>query len=319
MAYSLKTETLETRKGKENDGAWLGFAPKNAPFNVKETTNAEEKAAAATHLAAALKAYAQAVELDPNDLKIQLGYAWCLDQSGIKNDAIAEYRKAIEMAWEKEKDMKRAGLGWHSVVVEAAEYLKPLLDPEKQKAEIAALDEKTAQLNRVARPITPIAVPLRAGLTAVDIVDDAARVAFDADGTGVKKTWSWITPDAAWLVTDHRGDGKPDSGLRLFGNVSFCCFWENGYHALRALDDDRDGRLSGRELHGLALWRDLNANGVADAGEVRSLSEHGVTALSCDYRIDETHPDRMPYASRGVTFENGEARPTYDVILHPRD
>jgi hypothetical protein len=50
---------------------------------------------------------------------------------------------------------------------------------------------------------------------------------------------------------------------------------------LAALDDDHDGILTGKELAGLALWRDANGNGVADPGEVKPLSAYGIVALSC--------------------------------------
>jgi tetratricopeptide (TPR) repeat protein len=40
--------------------------------------------------------------------------------------------------------------------------------------------------------------------------------------------------------------------LRLFGTVTWWMFWNDGDHALDALDDERDGRLRGAELHGPA-------------------------------------------------------------------
>jgi hypothetical protein len=103
--------------------------------------------------------------------------------------------------------------------------------------------------------ITPIVITLRDGLTALDMV---ARVVFDLDGT-VPKRWTWITPKAAWLVYDHFGTGRITSGLQLFGNVTFWAFWQNGYHALGALDDDGDGEVRGAEQRGLALWHDRNS------------------------------------------------------------
>src|SRR5262249_47414087 len=148
------------------------------------------------------------------------------------------YRKAIEKGWEKEKDAKRAGLGAQWIVVEAAGYLKPLLDVDKDKAELTELDERSAKLQRLPRPMTPIAIHLNDGLAARDIAAREARVSFDADGSGQQKTWSWLKPNAAWLVYDQSGTGRPDSALQLFGSVTFWCFWDNGYQALRALDNN---------------------------------------------------------------------------------
>src|SRR5437764_10663625 len=32
MAFALKTDTAEVRKGREDQGAWFGFEPKHVPF-----------------------------------------------------------------------------------------------------------------------------------------------------------------------------------------------------------------------------------------------------------------------------------------------
>ena len=35
---------------------------------------------------------------------------------------------------------------------------------------------------------------------------------FDADGSGIAKRWTWITPRAGWLVSDIRREGRIESG-----------------------------------------------------------------------------------------------------------
>jgi hypothetical protein len=155
---------------------------------------------------------------------------------------------------------------------------------------------------------------LRQDLTALDMVDDEADVTFELDGTGNRR-WTWITTDAAWLVNDHRGTGDITSGLQLFGNVTFWAFWQNGYHALRALDDNGDGRLRGSELPGLALWHDRNSDGISDRGEVRPLAEWGIVELSTDYHYDASHQHEIPWSRAGVVFADGTVRPTFDVVL----
>ena len=116
---------------------------------------------------------------------------------------------------------------------------------------------------------------------AIKVYDAATgRLWFDADGSGVKKQWTWVTKDAGWLVFDHKKTGKVDSALQLFGGVTFWMFWDNGYDALRSLDDNGDGVLTAAELDGLAVWCDANGNGVCDPGEVRTLGELGIVALA---------------------------------------
>jgi hypothetical protein len=212
--------------------------------------------------------------------------------------------------------VKFGELGQRFFTSEAAERLIPLLDPKPNAEEIADLRKRVAQLDRVPRPITPIAIPLRDDVEAADIVDLDARVRFDADGSGHRRQWTWISADAAWLVYDADGRGEISSALQWFGEVSFWLFWQNGYEALSALDDDGDSELRGEELRYLKIWQDRNRNGSSDRGEVETLRQHGITALSCRFSKGDgllTAALSQP----GVRLESGRTRPTYDVILRP--
>jgi tetratricopeptide (TPR) repeat protein len=318
MAFASKAEQFEVR-AQTPDAIWFGFEPMNVPFVLKPTENPAKQAAAEKNLAKAIETYEAALKLAPDNAVGRLGYGWCLDQAGQKEAARAEYRKALADGWKAEETRERAGPGFRSVTAEAAGYLKPLLDKEKDAAEIKDLDAKVAKVSQIRRGVTPIAVPLADGLRASHIEDRSASVAFDADGSAVKdRRWSWIKPSAAWLVIDKQNTGKVDSALQMFGNVTFWMFWQHGYEPLAALDDNDDGELRGAELAGLCLWHDANQNGVSDAGEVRSLSEHGIVAISCAHEVDAMHVDRIEFSPRGVTFANGSTRPTFDVRLRRR-
>jgi hypothetical protein len=115
-------------------------------------------------------------------------------------------------------------------------------------------------------------------------------------------------------VYDAKSSGRITSALQLFGNVTFWNVWGNGYEAMKALDDDGDGELRGRELRYLALWRDVNRDAVSDAGEVRPLSEFGIVALTCRGATGDGI-FTAAVAGRGVRFDDGRTRATYDVIL----
>ncbi len=320
MAFALKTDTTQIIKDYEKGGAWFGVEPEHVPFIVKPTDDEDKLKAAKEHLAKAIERYEDGLKLAPDNMTAALGHAWCVQQSGEKEKAVKEYRKIIEVAWEKEKDLRRAPLGWNSVTAEAAGYLILLLDKEKDKEEINMLQDRIKQMWWVAmmRPTTPVVVPLRDGLAARDLEDRSASVAFDADGTGLKKHWTWITKDAGWLVYDPHDTGKATSALQLFGGVTFWMFWENGYQALTALDDDGDGLLTGKELRGLAIWQDPNGNGICESGEVKPLSEWGIVTISCRYVRDTKHPERIAYSPQGAFFRDGSYRPTYDILLHQR-
>ncbi|MCS6866385.1 MAG: tetratricopeptide repeat protein [Gemmataceae bacterium] len=317
MAYSLRSSEVPVDK-KNPTTVWFGYEPPIVPFNqVAATDDPKKLQAAKEHLTKALQLYADAAKLQPDDLRIQLGYAWLLSQTEKKTEAIKALRDVIAKAWDKEKDLKALGLGGHTITAEGASYLIPLLDKEKDNEEIATLRQRIKKLNELPRPITPIAIPLQQGLTARDIEDRTACVTFDADGSGLRKNWTWIHPQAAWLVFDPKATGKVSSALQMFGNVTFWLFWETGYDALAALDDNCDGQLRGAELAGLALWHDANANGLCEPGEVKPLADYNIVALSCRYQRDPQHPDHIAFAAVGVTFADGTTRPSFDIVLHP--
>jgi hypothetical protein len=317
MAYALKVDTVEVFPGKLTEGAWFGHTPKYVPFSqVKKTDDPKKVKVARAHLAQALTCYEKAVKLDPRDPAAGLGYAWTLEQAGKKQQAIKEYRQLLRDAWATDKDLQSLPISGNTITIEAAGYLIPLLDSDKDREEIATLTERRHKLAQLPRPITPLVVPLRDGLTARDLEDRTARVAFDADGSGLSRSWTWVTRDAAWLVYAPRGE-KTTSALQLFGGVSFWMFWSNGYDALSSLDDNADGRLTGKELQGLALWHDGNGNGICDPGEVKSLADWGIVGLSCRFLRDPGHPDRIVFSPAGVVFRDGKTRPTYDLVLHP--
>ncbi len=319
MAYASDAEQVEFLRQEPERGIWFGFEPKNLPFAAgKGRADAEQREDAQQHLQQAIKIYEAILKADKEQLVARLGYAWCLEQDGKTDKTIEQYRQVIAEAWEKEKDLQRGGLGFHSIVAEAADYLVPLLDTEKNADEIAELKTRSEKLNALPRPITPIAIPLRAGMSAEQMLNASAAVNFDADGSGRTNTrWSWITADAAWLVHDPHHTGEITSALQLFGNVTFWMFWEQGYQPLAALDDDGDGELRGPELQDLALWHDVNGNGVSEPGEVQPLSAHDIVALNCGAQLaaPAQQGSYAAWSATGVTYADGETRPTYDLVL----
>lgn len=318
MAYAHKVNSIPVSTYEpEKWTPWFvsnGIDVQYQQFEVKASRDAKVLAAATQNLAKAIAAYREVLLLDrDNDIAL-IGLGWCLSQAGERQQAVAVLRQAANVTWRAESGPDASIFAGGGMLEEVARYLIPLLDPARDAEEIARLKSRLKQLERAGRWITPIVIPLRDGLTALDMVDDDARVVFDLDGTGARR-WNWITSEAAWLVNDHRGTGDITSGLQLFGNVTFWAFWQNGYHALRALDDDGDGRIRGAERTGLALWHDRNLDGVSDRGEVRSLADWGIVELSTDYRFDASHQHEIPWSRAGVQFSDGTVRPTFDVVL----
>jgi hypothetical protein len=277
----------------------------------------------ATHLKEALRLLKRAVALDPKNGLYELGLA-CVLEDGRRDwreEAIAHYLSAYRLSIGEDQQRTRKPLnGLHSLVSYEAgnsyvQLVKERGIKDSEAAAVKEIEEKTAAMEKLPRgPVSPIVLSLSSGARLDDLLAPALRIHFDLDGTGRDQTYSWLRPDAALLVWDPEHTGRITSGRQLFGNVTWWMFWENGYRALAALDDDRDGWLKGPELAGLALWFDHNQNGIADPGEVIPIEEAGVEALAV--RADGWY-GTSPMNARGVRLRDGRVLPTWDWLATP--
>jgi tetratricopeptide (TPR) repeat protein len=316
MAYALKVDAFPAAPIKPDQPELPSYPPGSSqiPGAVRPATSPELAARAGQHLKDAMRHYAAALALAPDNLTARLGHGWVLQQSGESTRAMAEYRLVIEQAWPSEQKIKALMPSQRLFTQEAVGYLIALLDKDRDAAEIADLTAKQTQVRSLPRAITPVAIPLADDVPSHRIADRLARVRFDADGSG-PRDWTWLTSEAGWLVYDANDRGTVTSALQWFGDVTFWLFWANGYEPMRALDDNADGELAGAELRHLAIWHDRNRNGVSDAGEVRPLAAHGIVALSC-HSVAGDGTRFVALSPHGARLADGRTRPTYDVILH---
>lgn len=298
------------------------------------------------HVKSGMENYLKAMELDKDKALFHLGLASLLESAsesklalpeipGVKDpvdakdwkstyvrEAIARYVQAFDLA--KAGDLKRESQPLHGMeslisyesgtkLLKLLKAKEPLDDADKKRVQevektLAALKAKPMG------PITPIVFSLDGADALADLLDPGCRVKFDLDGTGRGQAWPWLRGGTALLVWDPKGTGRIESGRQLFGSVAFNMFWRDGYAALDALDDNRDGRLTGAELDGLAAWRDANQNGVSDPGEVESLTSIGVAGISA--RWDEKD-GASPMNRLGLKLRDGRVLPTWDWMVEP--
>ena len=107
----------------------------------------------------------------------------------------------------------------------------------------------------------------------------AHRVLFDFYGNGFPVAMEWVGPHDG-LLCRPKTDGSVD-GTCLFGTGTG---FANGYENMAAIDENLDGRLSGKELKGLSVWQDRNGNARVNEGELKSLKELGITELSVNHK-----------------------------------
>jgi hypothetical protein len=285
--------------------------------------DAKVREESSSQLAAAMpKPYAQLKALKSADPEVAARAA-ALVQAYWNLQALAHYRKAYEL--DMEKDIGRGGPGIAAdsqVSAEAADQILVILKENPQAAKEHESTDVAANLKKMrgrGGPITPIifALPQAPDAAALkpaelgDLIDSSRRVTFDLAADGAGRQWPWLKPSTALLVWDPAHTGKITDGRQLFGSRTWFVFFRNGYEALSTLDDNHDGKLTGPELQGIAVWQDKNANGISDPGEVITLQQAAITTI--DTRSSEVDGT----LTSSITFSNGVTIKSFDWVTLP--
>jgi hypothetical protein len=114
-------------------------------------------------------------------------------------------------------------------------------------------------------------------------------ILFDHDGDGIKNGTGWVKPDDGFLVFDRNGNGTIDTGAELFGDSTPLYaggLAADGFAALAQEDTNQDGVVNHQDANwsSLKVWRDLNQDGVSQAGELLTLAQEGITS----FNVNET-------------------------------
>lgn len=123
---------------------------------------------------------------------------------------------------------------------------------------------------------------------------DESNVFFDFDNDGFLEAGGWVGADDGLLVLDKNGNGKVDNLSELIGTDTV-----DGYSVLAGYDQNSDGVIDENDAiyAELQVWRDLNQNGITEAGELSSLSSFGVTQISLNVT-----PSNQVIAGNAVPF-----------------
>ena len=116
-------------------------------------------------------------------------------------------------------------------------------------------------------------------------INATAPVMFDISGSGVQQSVGWVAADDGFLVRDLNSNGLIDSGTELFGDATTLANGTkstDGFAALADLDANQDGVVNASDaaFSQLRVWRDLDQDGVTDAGELQTLASLGVAGLN---------------------------------------
>ncbi len=111
-----------------------------------------------------------------------------------------------------------------------------------------------------------------------NITEVGATVAFDIDADGTLDNIEWFDGSGDGILVDRTKIANDRiNGDALFGDDGGQ--YSHGYEKLATLDRDGNKLLEGSELAHLRLWLD-HGDAQLEAGELQSLSDHDVFALS---------------------------------------
>lgn len=273
------------------------------------------------HADASLENYQRAVELEPVSPLYHFSLGWMEEQCSRFADqlggrpaaawidlALAKYRAAYRLALPT--DLKVAAQLEPFVADQAGSAIIAILKQrggENYQREIAEIAKNIDVLRKKCCTVTPVIFSMRESASLADLISDH-RVPFDLDGFNEGRSWTWVRPETCILVWDPNRTGRITSGRQLFGTVTWWMFWQNGYEPLGALDDNRDGVLSGVELKGISVWRDTNSNGVSDPGEVVPVESLGIVEIGV--RPELVGGVLMNH--NGILLKDGTIRDTFD-------
>jgi len=228
------------------------------------------------HVAAAMDNFDRALDLDPENGLFYLGVASLYEQyasyatdanittpppqlAGITVPRMrVTYYLAYHFSVEKDRTWTYKPVGGLEELVsyEAGTAYVRLAKEKPAIVDTNSVARVTADLAKFEKlpwgPITPIIFSTQEHASVLDLLDPNTHVTFDLDGTGRNMQWPWIKTSTGLLVWDPLNRGEITSGRQLFGTATWWLLFPNGYAALDALDDNRDGSLAGAELRGSA-------------------------------------------------------------------
>jgi hypothetical protein len=313
----------------------LSFGPYGNPKVKPDDTFKTRKAEALSHLGTSLQLYKKAIALKPKEGLYLFSYAWMLEQgapfaaevsapflakpakttsSAWSEQALKMYRRAFEVS--QEKDLKLQHILAGADIIVSIEAGQAILDAYKSrtlteaaKAEKLRIEAHLKKMYTLPRAVTPLIFPLDGQQTLAELTYNTKPVRFNLSAEAKPRLWKWVTPNTGILVWSPEQKEAITSGKQLFGSVTWWIFWKNGFEPLAALDDNRDGYLSGSELNGIGIWQDKNSNGRSDTGEVVPIQKWNVKRIAV--RPTGQH-DGVPSHSQGIELQDGTTRPLYD-------
>jgi hypothetical protein len=130
---------------------------------------------------------------------------------------------------------------------------------------------------------SPIILDLNGDGISTLSVQNGTRFDLSADGSSVQT--GWVAPSDGLLVLDRNQDGVINDGSELFGTSTALQNGSkaiDGYQALSELDSNKDNVINSQDtsFSKLGVWVDSNSDAQTSSGELKLLSDLGITQLN---------------------------------------
>jgi RHS repeat-associated protein len=138
-----------------------------------------------------------------------------------------------------------------------------------------------------------------------------ASAFFDLDADGFAEQTAWVKADDGLLAIDKNGDRRINDINELFGNAT-----TDGFIVLKQLDSNNDNLIDSRDAQfsKLLIWRDYNQDGFSNIGELRSITDWGISSINLNYQTAGyfLQGNRISSTS-SYTLTNGTTRQIVDA------
>jgi hypothetical protein len=143
-------------------------------------------------------------------------------------------------------------------------------------------------------------------------------VSFDINADGHADKVAWNTSGDGLLAIDLDHDGKIDDGKELFTPDFNGGHFASGSAALASLDTNHDGVIDSHDIDfaNLVVWKDANADGITDSGELTTLSQNGIAGITAPATpVDDMAGGQTVTAQGTVTYADGSTGGYVEVAL----
>jgi RHS repeat-associated protein len=181
--------------------------------------------------------------------------------------------------------------------------------PRNRKPADYAKDARNKK-EQAERTISPLVLDLdNDGIELFSLQDSSAF--FDLDADGFAEQTGWVRPDDALLALDKNGNGRIDDINELFGSAT-----TDGFIFLQALDSNNDNVIDSQDAQfaDLRLWKDADADGFTDVGELQSLADWNIESIDVDYQVvDRLNEGNRISSTSTYTLSDGSTQEIVDA------